>query len=590
MSEDKMGKPTATTNKPVHNAPNAVVRTEASSYGPKLPISEELHSVKYRADGETFRESQSRVANTLSDDPEHFYKFRDILLPQKFLPAGRVQASVGSPRKTTAFNCFVSDTIHDSMDGIMNAAKDAAQTMRLGGGIGYDFSTLRPRGDKIITLDSKASGVISFMEIFDAICKTVSSAGNRRGAQMGVLRIDHPDIEEFIEAKTNSTELTKFNISIGVTDEFMEAVIKGKDFELKFNGQVYKRVDAQYLWDKVMRATWDWAEPGILFIDRINNYNNLYYCETISATNPCGEQPLPPNGACLLGSFNLTKYLLDGKFNWETFKADIPVVVRAMDNIIDRTVYPLKAQEIEAKNKRRMGLGVTGLANAGEAMGMVYGDRKFLKWQEEVHKTMANECYRASTVLAKEKGSFPLFDKGKYLDGLFIKQLDEGVQALIKKHGIRNSHLTSIAPTGTISLSADNISSGIEPVFSHCYDRTIQTEDGPVVEEVSDFAYREWDVVGKTADECTLDEHLAVLVVASKWVDSAVSKTMNVGDDVSWDEFKSIYVQAWKKGCKGCTTFRASGERYGILNVKSDVESAGDACYINKETGQKECG
>ncbi|RKX64581.1 MAG: ribonucleoside-diphosphate reductase, adenosylcobalamin-dependent, partial [Tenericutes bacterium] len=275
-------------DKPVERAPNVVAFKEHRNYGPTLPISEEIHAVKYRADGETFRESQSRIANTLSDNPEHFYKFREILLPQRFLPAGRVQSSVGSPRKTTAFNCFVSRTIKDSMNGIMDAAKEAAQTMRLGGGIGYDFSTIRPKGDNIVSLDSPASGVISFMEIFDAICKTVSSAGNRRGAQMGVLRIDHPDIEEFIEAKTNSTQLTKFNISIGVTDAFMQAVVDGADFELTFQGKVYKRVDAQYLWDKVMRATWDWAEPGILFIDRINEMNNLYYCETIAATNPCG--------------------------------------------------------------------------------------------------------------------------------------------------------------------------------------------------------------------------------------------------------------------------------------------------------------
>lgn len=581
------------THQPLELAPAIPIRKEPREFGPTLPISEEIHAVKYRADGETFRESQSRVANTLADDPEHFYRFRDILLPQRFLPAGRVQASVGSPRKTTAFNCFVSRTIEDSMDGIMDAAKESAQTMRLGGGIGYDFSTLRPRGDKIITLDSKASGVISFMEIFDAICKTVSSAGNRRGAQMGVLRIDHPDIEEFIEAKTNSTELTKFNISIGVTDEFMEAVIKGKDFELKFKKQVYKRVDAQSLWNKVMRATWDWAEPGILFIDRINSYNNLYYCEEIAATNPCGEQPLPPYGACLLGSFNLVKYLtMKDKagyaFDWELFKADIPDVVRAMDNIIDRTVYPLPEQKEEALNKRRMGLGVTALANAGEAMGLPYGSRPFLKWAELIFKTLANETYRTSAYLAKEKGTFPLYNKKLYNESLYLQVLDEDVRELVKKHGVRNSHLTSIAPTGTISLSADNVSSGLEPVFSHKYDRTIQTEDGPIVEEVTDYGFRELGVVGRTADECTLDEHLAVLVLASKWVDSAVSKTMNVGEDVSWDEFKSIYVQAWKKGCKGCTTFRAAGERYGVLNAKDS--EGGDACYIDTETGKKECG
>lgn len=587
-----MARSDTTTDKPIQHAPDAVVHKQERQYGPTLPVSEETHAAKYRAHGETFRESQSRVANTLADDPEHFYKFREILLPQRFMPGGRVQSSIGSPRKTTAFNCFVSSAIEDSMDGIMNAAKDAAQTMRLGGGIGYDFSTLRPKGDKIVTLDSKASGVISFMDIFDAICKTVSSAGNRRGAQMGVLRIDHPDIEEFIEAKTNSTELTKFNISAGVTDEFMESMLRGRDFSLRFNDQVYNIVDSQYLWDKLMRATWDWAEPGVLYIDRINEMNNLWYCETISATNPCGEQPLPPYGACLLGSFNLVKYLVKNNkgytFNWEQFKEDIPIVVRAMDNIIDRTIYPLKEQETEAHDKRRMGLGITGLANAGEAQGMVYGDRRFLRFEKSVLRLLANESYRASALLAKEKGVFPLYDSTKYPLGKFIQRLDEDVQELIKKHGMRNSHLTSIAPTGTISLSADNISSGIEPVFSHQYDRTIQTENGPVVETVTDWAYRELGILGKTANECTLDDHLNALIVASEWVDSAVSKTMNVGDDVSWEDFKNIYIRAWKGGCKGCTTFRAAGERYGILNV-TESES-GDACYINPETGAKECG
>jgi len=255
-------------------------------YGPTLSVSVEIDAMKYRQEGETFREKHSRIGNTLSDDPAHFYAFRDILLEQRFLPAGRVQSAIGSPRKVTAFNCFVSRTIEDSMDGIMEAAKEAAQTMRLGGGIGYDFSTIRPKDDLIVSLDSKSSGVVSFMQIFDSVCKTVASAGNRRGAQMGVLRVDHPDIEEFIEAKTNSDNLTQFNISVGVTDEFMRCVEKGKDFELRFNERVYKRVDARYLWDKMMRATWDWAEPGILFVDRINGYNNLYYCETIAATNP----------------------------------------------------------------------------------------------------------------------------------------------------------------------------------------------------------------------------------------------------------------------------------------------------------------
>lgn len=562
-------------------------------YGPLLEIAEETHARKHRLTGETFREAMSRIANILSDTPDHFYKYRDILLTQRFLPGGRIQSAIGSPRKTTAFNCYVSRTIDDSMDGIMEAAHEAANTMRLGGGIGYDFSTIRPKGDLIVSLDSKSSGPISFMHIFDSICRTVSSAGQRRGAQMGVLRVDHPDIEEFIEAKTNTTNLTQFNISVGVTDCFMQAVVDGTDFELVYQGRVYKRVDARYLWDKLMRATWDWAEPGILFIDRINEMNNLWYCETIAATNPCGEQPLPPYGACLLGSFNLVQYIEEYqpkhyRFNWERFQEDIPIVVRAQDNVIDKTVFPLPQQKEAAITKRRMGLGYTGLANAGEVLGYVYGSPEFLRFQYKIGKILANESYRASSLLAKEKGNFPMLDKEKYLQSKFVQLLDKDVQELIAEHGIRNSHLTSIAPTGTISITADNVSSGCEPVFSHFYDRTIITDDGnKKVERVSDYGYRVWGVKGKTADECSVAEHLSVLVCASKWVDSAVSKTLNVGEDVSWEEFKNIYIQAWKEGCKGCTTFRAAGKRYGVLNKVEAEEGA--ACYYDVVTGKKTC-
>lgn len=565
---------------------------EIEMYGPTMPIAEETHAQKHRQRGETFKEAMTRQASTLADNPQHFYAFRSALLMQRFLSAGRIQSSIGSPRKTTAFNCFVSSTIGDSMDEIMEAAKEAAQTMRLGGGIGYDFSTIRPRGDLIVSLDSKSSGVLSFMQIFDSICSTVSSAGHRRGAQMGVLRVDHPDIEEFIEAKTNSNNLTQFNLSVGVTDKFMEAVKNNEEFELVFNGKVYKRVDANYLFEKMMRANWDWAEPGVLFIDRINEMNNLYYCETIAATNPCGEQPLSPYGACLLGSFNLTKYLDKAgdkyRFSWKTFKEDIPHVVRALDNVIDRTTFPLKEQEEEAKKKRRMGLGITGLANTGEALGYSYASTDFLKFQERVQKLLVNEAYKASALLAKEKGAFPLYDESKYLASKFIAKLEEETKELIKKHGIRNSHLTSIAPAGTISLTADNVSGGIEPVFSHYYDRTVKTNEGEEVYRVKDYGFAKLGVKGKTANECTVDEHLAVLILAAKWVDSAVSKTINVGDDVSWGEFKGIYLKAWEAGCKGCTTFRASGRRYGVLN-RVENETASGACYIDSTTGQKEC-
>ncbi len=483
----------------------------------------------------------------------------------------------------------------------MEKAAEAAQTMRLGGGIGYDFSSLRPRGDHIASLDSRSSGPISFMGIFDAICKTIASAGHRRGAQMGVLRVDHPDIEEFIKAKNNSTTLTQFNVSVGITDAFMDAVINDKPFNLTFNGRVYKTVKAKALWDEIMRASWDWAEPGVLFIDTINKKNNLGYLETIAATNPCGEQPLPPYGACLLGSFNLTKYVKEWitegipvtYFDDETLKHDIAPVVRAMDNVIDRTVYPLEAQRLEAQNKRRMGLGVTGVANAGEALGYTYGSPEFLEWLEEVMTVIRDTCYQSSISLALEKGPFPLFQADKYLESGFARCLPEPIRRGIGNYGIRNSHLLSVAPTGTISLSADNVSSGIEPVFSHSYERTIQTFEGPKVERVEDYGYRVFGVKGKTANELSVFDHVKVLTTASKYVDSACSKTCNVGDDVTWDQFKDVYMQAYLGGASGCTTFRASGKRYGILNASAVEDVAveeevpedefieeGGACYL----------
>jgi len=567
-----------------------------------MPISEEIDQMKYRLQDEDFDGKIKRIARALSDGIEHQYQLEDILGNMRFLPAGRVQNAMGSPRITTAYNCFVSGIIEDSMNSIMERACNAAETMRRGGGIGYDFSRIRPRGDLIKSLDSKSSGPVSFMGIFDSICQTIASSGHRRGAQMGVLRVDHPDIFDFIRAKRNSDKLTGFNISVGITDRFMECLESGKPFPLEFEGHIYKEINAQELWDEIMESTWDWAEPGVLFIDRINDNNNLWYCEKIEATNPCGEQPLPPFGACLLGSFNLTQYVNEiNGFDYFQFEEDIKHVVRAMDNVIDRTIYPLKEQEDEAKNKRRMGLGVTGLANAGELLGYPYASDEFLTWMATVFETLRDETYRTSSELAKEKGAFPLFNE-QYLEGEFIKSLSPDVYASIKENGIRNSHLTSIAPTGTISLCADNVSGGIEPVFSHYYDRTIQTFDGPKVERVEDYAYS-MGVKGKTANETNVQAHLKVLLLAQEYIDSACSKTCNVGDDVTYDEFKQVYVDAWKGRAKGCTTFRLSGKRYGILNetveeetkVSSETpqmaeeEGTVEACFIDPNTGQKEC-
>ena len=574
--------------------------------GPSMPISEEIDRMKYRLQDETFDGKIKRIAKALCDNDTHQYALEDILGNLRFLPAGRVQNAMGSPRITTAYNCFVSGTIEDSMDSIMLRATQAAETMRRGGGIGYDFSHIRPRGDKIVSLESQSSGPVSFMGIYDSICQTIASSGHRRGAQMGVLRIDHPDVYDFIRAKRNNDKLTGFNISVGITDKFMECLETGEGFDLVFEGKVYETIDANDLWDEIMESTWDWAEPGVLFIDRIAEMNNLWYCESIAATNPCGEQPLPPFGACLLGSFNLTKYVIENEHDHNTFdyaqmSTDIKEVVRAMDNVVDRTIYPLKEQEDEARNKRRMGLGVTGLANAGEMLGYLYGTDKFLAWMEAVFKTLRDECYRTSANLAKEKGTFPLYTE-QYLDSHFINTLSPDVLDLIKENGMRNSHLTSIAPTGTISLCADNVSSGIEPVFSHYYDRTIQTFEGPKVERVMDYAYSK-GVEGRGANDISVQDHLKVLLLAQNYVDSACSKTCNVGEDVTYDEFKQVYVDAWKGNAKGCTTFRLSGKRFGILNetveeetkVSSEtqtvVEETGkaEACFIDPLTGQKEC-
>lgn len=620
-------------------------------FGPQVPFSQEIHSQKYRGDGETFRDAMNRIAGSLKDDDEHRADFRDALLNMRFLPAGRIQSAIGSTRNVTPYNCYVAGTIADSFvysdaqnksmfdnifggpefsGPIMQIAAEAAATMRMGGGIGYDFSTLRPRGDLIRKLQSYSSGPVSFMSIFDAVCKCVASSGHRRGAQMGVLRVDHPDIEEFIHAKQpprevaalwdavaampageeknrlhgalqNTLRLTGFNVSVAITDQFMECLEAGRPFPLQFGGKTYREVDPAALWDAIMRSTWDWAEPGVLFIDTINRMNNLWYCEKIAATNPCGEQPLPPHGACLLGSFNLARYVvLDGvkgwAFDWAQFREDIPNAVIAMDNVIDKATYPLPQQAQEAKSKRRMGLGITGLANAAEALGFYYGSPTFLDFEREVLTALRDESYRASAQLAARKGSFPLYDAEKYLAGEFVKTLPEDIRDLIRAHGIRNSHLTSIAPTGTISLCADNVSSSIEPVFAYSFDRQVIDVNGPRIETVHDYGARVFGVKGKTTDRVTVAEHVKVLNVASKLVDSAVSKTCNVSGDVSWATFCEVYKAAYEGGAKGCTTFRLDGKRTGILKAKEEPEPEAEAvpqpeaqCRIDPVTGRREC-
>lgn len=565
--------------------------------GPQLAFSDGLHATKYREPGEDHREAMGRNASAMCDSEDHYKIIREIFMAMRFMAAGRVQAGMGSTKNVTSHNCFVSGPIEDSFieghGSIMARAMEAAATMRMGGGIGYDFSTLRPRGSLIKKLQSQSSGPVSFMDIFDAVCRCIASSGHRRGAQMGVMRVDHPDIVEFIRVKQNLNRLTGFNLSIAITDEFMDCVVNHRPFQLRWGGSVYNEVDANDLWGTVMRSTWDWGEPGVLFIDTINKMNNLYYCETIAATNPCGEQPLPPYGACLLGSYNLVKYLFWDEDNqrWEfdylQLIMDIPPVVRAMDNVIDQATYPLYEQEKEAKSKRRMGLGVTALANCIEAMGHPYGSSKFLEVQQIILRTIQVETYRASALLAKEKGAFPLFDAEKYLQAPVIRGLPDDVRALISTDGIRNSHLTSIAPTGTISLCADNVSSGIESVFAYTIKRTVKEFDNERKVVIEDYGRRVMGISGKISADVTVDEHLAVLAVAARNVDSSVAKTCNVSGDIPWEDFKNIYIRAWKEGCKGCTTFRPGGMRGGILVAQEEEKEV--ACYIDPTTGRREC-
>lgn len=546
-------------------------------WGPKTEAAKSLDIEKYRAPGESFRDATCRVASALKDSEEHYHLVKEITLEQRFLFGGRIRAAMGTGKGVTPYNCFVAPTIEDSfVDGvnsILSVVGVACTTMRMGGGIGFDFSTLRPNGDSIVKLGSQASGPVSFMEIWDACCKTIRSAGHRRGAMMAVMKCWHPDIFEFINAKHTLGRLEGFNMSVAVTDEFMEALAVDGDFDLRFNGKVYKTIKASELWEAMMRSTWDWGEPGVIFIDRMNEYNNLYYCEEIATTNPCAEQPLPPNGACLLGSFNLTKYIVDNGgehvFDFARLSYDVAPIVRALDNVIDRATYPLYEQEKEAKSKRRMGIGVTGAANAGEAMGLEYGSEDFVKWLGVVLEILTSRCYIASSELAKEKGSFPLFDKRKYLRGKFIQSLPEYVVESIRKNGIRNSHLISIAPTGTISQTADNVSTGIEPVFTLQQKRIIQEFGGTREEVLEDYGYRTWGTVGKVCKDVTTEEHVAVLTTAQRWCDSGVSKTCNVPKDLPWDKFKNVYLLAYEGGAKGVTTFTMEGKRTGILTEEN---------------------
>ena len=503
----------------------------------------------------------------------------------------------------TLFNCFVMGVIPDSMSGIFDMLKEAALTMQQGGGIGYDFSTIRPKGSVVKGIAADASGPVSFMDVWDSMCRTIMSAGSRRGAMMATMRCDHPDIEEFIAAKSDSKKLRMFNLSVLVSDAFMDALKKGEDWRLTFNDKIYKVIKAADLWDKIMRATYNYAEPGVIFIDRINEANNLRYCETITATNPCGEQPLPPYGACLLGSINLAR-LVEYPFG-ENAHLDVSqlenlvaTAVRMMDNVIEVSQFPLEAQKLEALNKRRIGLGVTGLADALLMVGLRYGSDEAVEKTEEWMKLIARSSYKASINLAKEKGAFSLFDPEKLTASGNMKQMDDDIKQAVRKFGIRNALLTSIAPTGTISLYAGNVSSGIEPVFAYSYTRKVLQNDGShIEEEVVDYAVQMWrDKFGNaqlpdyfvSAQNLTPSDHVKMQAAAQKWVDSSISKTINCPEDISFDDFKEVYMQAYDTGCKGCTTYRPNEVTGSVLSVsseeksKSEKEIDGEVIYMSE--------
>ncbi|WP_039048638.1 adenosylcobalamin-dependent ribonucleoside-diphosphate reductase [Comamonas thiooxydans] len=584
---------------------------------PPQAISQDVLAEKYLADGEQSEQDLfARVAHALAavEKPElqaHWEQKFLLNLQLGAIGAGRIMAAAGLDTKATLINCFV-QPVADATNGfdtqgnpgIYTALSQAAETMRRGGGVGYDFSNLRPRGALVRGTNSNASGPCSFIDVFDASCTTVESAGARRGAQMGVLRIDHPDVLEFITAKRQKGRWNNFNVSVGVSSAFMQAVRDDAEWELVHVASpseaqiqagahrrddglwVYRSQPARTLWDAIMRSAYDFAEPGILFLDNINADNNLWYAEQIAATNPCGEQPLPPYGCCDLGPVILTRFVREAFtpqafFDLEAFRAAIAIQVRMLDNVLDATVWPLPEQQREAQQKRRIGVGFTGLGDALILLGLRYASDEGLQQAESIARAMRDAAYAASVELAQEKGAFPLFNAQQYLKSGFAKRLPKELRAAIKKHGLRNSHLLSIAPTGTVSLAfADNASNGIEPAFSWTYTRKKRTADGgEQFYTVQDHAYRLYKALHGddaplpdcfvSALELSASEHVAMMRCVQPFIDTSISKTVNIPADYPFEDFKHLYMECWEVGLKGCATYRPNDTLGAVLSTDS---------------------
>ena len=600
------------------------------------PISQHIWETRYRyANGGTAESSiddtWTRVARALAsvepgDKARWCERFHGLLEGFKFLPGGRILAGAGTARRVTLFNCFVMGTIPDSLPGILDALKEGALTMQQGGGVGYDFSTLRPRGSEAPGAGTIASGPVSFMRVWNSTCATLLSTGARRGAMMGTLRCDHPDIEAFVDAKRDRSELRHFNVSVLASDAFLAAVEADSDWPLVFPVsvrsppghspdeevvmrewpgfatatpcRVHRIVPARALWERIMRAAYDCAEPGVLFIDRINANNNLAWRERISATNPCGEIPLPPYGACDLGAMNLPCFVRDAfgpraRMDVAALEEAVTTAVRALDNVIEASSFPLPAQAQQARGSRRIGLGLTGLADALMMLGLRYDSEAGRALGAEMMRVICHSAYQASVAIASEKGPFAFFDQRHYLQSPFVAALPVALQRAIRKGGIRNSHMTAIAPTGTISLLANAVSNGIEPIFADRYERAVLDADGATRQfQVEDDACRQWRALHRDQDlppsfvdaaRVSPEDHLCMQAALQPYVDGAISKTVNVPQACRFSEFDSLYQRAYALGLKGVTAFRPNPVTGAVVTVLGPDADSAHCCSIERE-------